>query len=254
MLLVVKFFITILLLSFSTSAISKDIYVLLLQEKTSSICKVEMLDGVQGVYQLGLDGQEIPVRSSSFSGNCMESGIWISLGQEMIKSAKASRVIFMLVGAERTAIDDWLEGGRAREKLQLALVKANEKKINFDYVFWQGGLIDHSFSEQNYQMKVQKVLKLVKLNARAGKFIISGSVNCSGKINKNHTGYRWDPLLKRFSGPIISELGSQSYTDQCEFNELGNRKMTQLWLRAINEAEIGDRKYQKESLLFYFKT
>lgn len=254
MLSVVKFHIAILLLFFSTSAISKDIYILLLQEKTSSTCKVEMLDGVKGVYQLGLDGQEIPVHSSSFSGNCMESGIWISLGQEMIKSAKASRVIFMPVGAERTTIHDWLEGGRAREKLKLALVKANDKKINFDYVFWQGGLIDHSFSEQNYQMKVQKVLKLVKLNARVGKFIISGSVNCSGKSHSNNEDYRWEPLLKRFSGPNISELGSQYHTDQCEFNELGNRKMPQLWLRAINEAEIVDRKYQKESLLFYFKT
>lgn len=249
----VKFFIAAALLFFLHAANARDIHILILQESVSSDCNAKVFDAVDGVYQISLDGEEVPARAPFFWANCLEGDVFLPLGQAMIKSGMAERVIFMPIGTRGTSVRDWLVGGRAYEPMKLALKKANHKNINFDYVLWKGDFVDAKFSESRYQNDVQKILKEVKLGAKTEKFIISKSVSCNVKGDGYEKTYRWDPLYKRFPGPDIGKLASKYYINECNLNDLGKKEIVQLWLHAIKKADIDNERYQKESLLYYFK-
>jgi hypothetical protein len=253
MLSVVKFLVAVIFFLTFNSASSKTINILILQEYVSSDCRVKLSDVPDGLYQIDLLGEDQSVQFSFSQSDCFDPTVFLTLGQAMIKSGMADRVVLVPIGTLGTGLHDWLMGGRAYEKLKLAMKKANDKKIKFDYVLWDGGLIDAGFSASNYQSDVKKILKEVKLGAKAEKFIISKSVSCkAGSAAQEHT-YRWDPLYKRFAGPDIGRISREYYADKCDFTEAGKKKIAQLWLESINKADIEDRGYQKEALLYYFK-
>lgn len=252
MLSVAKFFIATVFL-FSLNANARDVHILILQENSPSDCGAEVFDAAAGVYQIGLDGEEISSRAPFVWGNCIDGNVVLPLGQALIMSGIGERVIFMPVGTRGTSLRDWLSGGIAHANMTLALQNANDKNITFDYVLWNGAMVDTGSSVSRYQSDVQKVLKDVKLSTKADKFIISKSIICNTGEVKRERDYRWDPLYKRFPGPDIDRLGKEYFSDGCNLNDLGKQRIAQLWLQAIRKANIENERYQKESLLYYLK-
>lgn len=254
MLLAVKFFIVTVLLFLVGSASARDIYILVIQEGAPENCKVELFGAIKGVYQIDLNGREISAQSPFLWADCMEGNILLPLGQEMIKLRMADRVIFMPIGTAGTNVRDWLVGGRVHQKLKLALDTANLKNIKFDYALWQGRFIGEKFPQSNYISDVRAVIRSISLNAKIEKWIIGLSVSCEGATGEQEVSFPlWAPLINRFPGPEIRALDSVYRSDQCSFNELGQKALAQLWFRAMTDADSASKKYQKESLLYYFK-
>lgn len=231
---------------------SRDVRILALQEGGVA-CKNDLMNDMDNIYQIGPDGQEIALANNFEWSDCNDGAVLMPLGEELIKSGVADRVIFMPVGVEGSGVEDWLAGGRAIEKLKLALKKTSATNTRFDYVFWQGNLVNSDMAPSDYQQSVSKVLKSVKLQANADKFIISSSANCQPAQPLKKTTLRWDPLYNRFSGPDLLALNGDYRADQCNFNQRGYKKMAQLWVQSIAEAEALSQRYQKESVLYYFK-
>lgn len=253
MLLVVKTFALIFSLFFFAAASARDVRILVLNEVSSSKCEAKNVANVQGVYQIGLNGSELPFQSPFAWNECADGTLLTSLGQDILRSGMADRVIFMSVGVEGSHIEDWLVGGRAQEKLKLALHEAVSNNIRFEYVLWQGALLDGMISASNYQSHVQRILKVVKMNAVVDKFIISKSISVGKDKFSRSVMHPWDPLVGRFAGPDLSGLGDAYRSDDGNFNLLGKRKLAELWLRSMQDADAENQRYQKESLLYYFK-
>lgn len=253
MLSVVKTFALFFCLFLFDAASARDIRILVLNEVSSSKCDAKNVANVQGVYQIGLDGSELPFRSPFSWDECADGTLLTSLGQDILRSGMADRVIFMPVGVEGSHIEDWLAGGRAQEKLKLALHEAVSKNIRFEYVLWQGALVDGMISASGYQSNVQRILKVVKMNIVVDKFIISNSISLRREKFSRNVMHPWDPLVGRFAGPDLSGLGNAYRSDDGNFNLLGKRKVAQLWLRSMQDANAKSLQYQKESLLYYFK-
>jgi hypothetical protein len=249
---VVKVFLILVSVLAMHAAQSRDMRILALQEGGVA-CKNDLMNDMENIYQIGPDGQEVAVASNFEWSDCNDGAVLMPLGEELIKSGLADRVIFLPVGVEGGGVEDWQDGGRAIEKLKLALTKANANNTRFDYVFWQGNMVSADVAPNEYQQSISKVLKSVKLQTNADKFIISSSVNCQANDTPRKTTLRWDPLYNRFSGPDLQALGGDYRADHCNFNQRGYKKMAHLWVQSISEAETLSQRYQKESVLYYFK-
>ncbi|PHV29703.1 hypothetical protein CSQ93_00755 [Janthinobacterium sp. BJB426] len=183
----------------------------------------------------------------------MSDGVLLPLGQEIIKSGMADRVVFLPIGITGTNVRDWLEGGRGYKKLKLALDTASFHNIKFDYALWQGRLISDKFTRSNYVNDVRQVIKSMSLSTKINKWLIGLSASCDRIIGKQVPEIQWAPLLNRFPGPDIGALSTADRSDPCNVNDFGKKVLVQHWLRAINNADTKSEKYQKESLLYYFK-
>lgn len=249
---VVKVFLILVSFFAISAAQGRDMHILALQEGGVA-CKNDLMNDIENIYQIGSDGQEVAVASNFEWSDCNDGAVLMPLGEELIKSGLADRVIFLPVGVEGSGVEDWQAGGRASEKLKLALTKANATNTRFDYVFWQGNMVSADVALNEYQQSISKVLKLVKLQTNADKFIISSSVSCQAGDALKKAAPRWDPLYNRFSGPDLQALGDDYRADQCHFNQRGYKKMAQLWVQSISAAEALSQRYQKESVLYFFK-
>lgn len=253
MLLVVKTFALIFSLFFFAAASARDVRILVLNEVSSSKCDAKDVANVQGLYQIGLNGSELPFHAPFAWDECTDGTLLTSLGQDILRSGMADRVIFMPVGVEGSHIEDWFAGGRAQEKLKLALHEAASNNVRFEYVLWNGALVDGPISASHYQINVQKILKVVKMSTAADKFIISKSISVGKEKFPRSVMHPWDPLVGRFAGPDLRVLGDAYRSDDGNFNLLGKRKLAELWLRSMQDADAESQRYQKESLLYYFK-
>lgn len=253
MLLVAKFFFTVTFLLSFGSANARDIYLLVLQEGISKNCPLPGLVETQGLYQIDLDGREVFAHLPFPWTDCMSDGVLLPLGQKMIKSGMADRVVFMPIGIAGTNVRDWLEGGRGYKKLKSALNTASFHNIKFDYALWQGRLISEKFTRSNYVSDVRQVIKSMSLSTKINKWLIGLSASCDLIIEERVPEIQWAPLLNRFPGPNIGALNTADRSDPCNVNDLGKKVLVQHWLRAMNNSDIMSKKYQKESLLYYFK-
>lgn len=249
----VNLIVAVLLFFTSSSLSAKDVNILILREHVTADCQRKLSGALGGIYQIDMQADALAVGSPDSWDTCANGLIFHTLSQAMIQSGMADHVTLTPVGIPTGSLNEWFVSGRAHEKMKSVAEKANAKNITFDYVLWDGGLIDGEFSASTYQIDVQKILKEVKLGTKVEKFIISKSVSCTAGIESHGRAYRWDPLFRRFSGPDIGKISREYYADKCNFTEAGQKKIAQLWLEAIKKADIEDKKYQKESLLHYFK-
>lgn len=250
---VVKIFVATLLLFFLKAAVARDIYILVLQETSPAQCKVEDFAEINGIFQVGRDGKLLPARSPWAWANCTGGDILLPIGQELIRQGKAERVIFMPVSAENTKLQDWLPNGPLHQKMMSALNTAKHQNITFDYGFWQGQLIDTPSFSPDYVSTVRRVVKSATLGIKVEKWLTALSAKCARSLDEPALAIRKEPLLNRFSGPDIGVLGHSYRTDICTLNAAGRNQLARLWIDAINKADIASEKYQKESLLYYFK-
>lgn len=257
MLSVVKFACSLGLLACLAPAHARDIHILVIGGGTASNCNAHAFGEARGVYQIGLSGSEKPARDPFELADCKGGSIWVPLGQKMVETGMADRVIFMPVGVAGARARDWQAGGRAYGKLLSVMSTAKARNIKFDYAFWQEGSADIGADPAQYANDLNKAVKAISINMNVGKWIIAQGAGCGdkrgGAINAAQLHYSRSPLFNRFPGPDMSGLDSTYRSDGCYFNELGQRELAQLWFRSIVAADSASLKYQKESFLYYFK-
>ena len=238
-------------------ASAKDIYILVIGEAGSANCNAHRFTKAVGVYQIGLDGAVKPAHDPFEWADCKGGSIWIPLGKQIINAGMADRVIFMPIGLARMRARDWLADGRAVSKLSSVTNLVVGRKIRFDYALWQQGYSDRGSSGPQYISDLSKVIKNVSLNMQITKWIIAQSAGCGAAVSTHikvaQSQIALNPLFNRFLGPDISSLSSAYRSTECNFNEIGQQKVAQLWFRSMQEADTANVRYQKESLLYYFK-
>ena len=250
MLSVAKFFIAALLIFCVEYGNARDMYVLAVQENISTMCEEKYLDKVEGIYEIDENGRKIPVGMKSSKENCGSIGSIVPLGQEIIKAGMAKQVVFMLINA--TGSDGNLMDNQASRKLRSAIGLENSKNIKFDFALWQGVLKKDNLNS-SYSREVRGVVKSISLSAKVEKWVIGLSAYCHRPAGEPGISIRKEPLINRFPGPDIGALASEYRSDQCDLNDLGQKEMAKRWYAAMKKADIDSEKYQKESLLYYFK-
>lgn len=253
MLLAVKFFIAVLIFFSLGIASAKDVYLLVLKEAIPKNCEAINLGDTEGLYQVGLDTREVSGRLPLSWSGCMDFGFLAPLRKKMIESGMAERVIVMQIEIAGSNLRDWEAGGRFHVKLKSALVVANSHNIKFDYALWQGRFIPANFDRLSYVGDVRRLIKSISLSTKIDKWIIGLSASCIGENGAKTLPVQWAPLLNRFPGPDIGEFENVYYADRCNLNQAGQREIVHRWFSAMKKADIESNKYQKESLLYYFK-
>jgi hypothetical protein len=61
------------------------------------------------------------------------------------------------------------------------------------------------------------------------------------------------PIYNRYPGPNLNALQEALRLPGGGFSKAGQEQLAHLWYQSIASAEALSRKYQKESLLYYFK-
>ena len=250
MLSVAKSFTAALLMLCSTFTHARDMYILAVQENASAVCEGKYFNEVEGIYEIDEGGNEIPAGMKSAKATCENMGNILPLGEEILKAGMVNRVVFMLVNA--TGSDENLMDDEASKKLKSAIDLANSKKIKFDFALWQGALMENN-PNANYSREVQGTVKSISLSAKVEKWVIGLSAHCHRAAGDPTISIRQEPLINRFPGPDIGTLAGEYRTDQCSVNDLGQKEIAKLWYAAMKKADIDSEKYQRESLLYYFK-
>ncbi|MGX4640634.1 hypothetical protein [Massilia sp. SYSU DXS3249] len=254
--LVAKLALAFCLLFLGSKAEARDIYILVLGDGTAANCHAHPFGQVPGVYQFGPDGREQAAADPLLLADCKGGSIWLPLGEEMIRTGFARKVVFVPIGVSNVNVHDWLQGGRAADRLSLAIKAATAMGVDFDYLLWQGGS-DKNLSGEQYIGAVRSFIRMVSLNIKIKKWVIGRGARCDKTIGGPDVDTQLrraaNPIFNRFQGPHTSTLGSEYRTGACTFTEQGQRKMAALWFESIKKADAGSDRYQKESLLHYFR-
>lgn len=233
--------------------LARDLNILVLQENSAINCRPSPLPQTRQIFQLDQEGTDVPINEEFDWDDCSNGSIILPVAQDLLKAGLADKVTLLPVGVEGTDVNAWAPGGRAYNKLQSALAIAKGRGTKFDYVFWQGGIVSAEFTLPEYYANISKVMKQIKLNARAGKFIISRSITCQGVLDPPKTFHTWNALQNFYSGPALDALDTRFYAEPCTLNKSGTRRLAKMWVEAIANAEAQAQLYQRESLLHYFK-
>lgn len=255
--LVAKLLCIFFLLAGGGSTYARDIHILVLGGGADANCHLHSFGVETGIFQLGLDGAEKPASPALDGANCKGGSAWIPLGQALIQQGMAQKVVFMPIALPNTRARDWGPGGRSETLLKHAIGIANARRIVFDYAFWQQGFADRGTDEAVYRNDLRNVIRSISLKIKVDKWLVAQSGGCvpggARKIAAVQQEAGMAHSLNRFAGPNFSELTAAEVLDGCIYTASGQRRVAQLWLASMVKADVDDRKYQKESLLYYFK-
>jgi hypothetical protein len=257
MLLVVKFIVALICVFSSASISAREIYILVVGQSISSNCNQHVYNASQGLYQIGIDGNEKLAADPFDWADCDQGSMWIPLGERLVQSGFASKVTFMPIGVAGTSVGDWKPGGRAFHKLMSAIKVISKARAKFDYALWHQGSSDVGENPIKYRDQLAGVLKFITLNVPIDKWVIAQHTKCGqafdSKINKQQKVVGSNFYYRRFLGPDTDSLGDEYRYDGCHLNKKGQEKMAKLWFESILEADRVSDSIQKETLLYYFR-
>jgi hypothetical protein len=245
------------LLFLGFAAQSREMTILVLGEGASANCNQHLSSAVSQVFQLTRGGELKPAVDPLDLAECSGGSIWIPLGQQLINSRMADRIVLVSIAVRQASVADWLPRGKVFPRLKSVVELANLKKISFDYVFWQQGYSDEPYSAERYFNDLRAVIKYVSTNIKVGGWIIAKGTGCPGIVRKGveEAQVRMGrlPIYRRFAGPDTNRLAPTYSFGNCGLNQDGQNQMATLWAKAVFEAEKNAGRFQKESLLFYFR-
>lgn len=246
-----------LFLGSSSGACARDLYILVIGEGAAANCNAVRSGPVPGVYQIGLDGQEKSARDPLEWSGCTGGSIWIPLGQGLIRQGLAEKVVFMPVAVPGAQIRDWSENGRDFPLLARAMTMANARHITFDYALFQQGYSDIDTQPVLYRDGLRKLLRTISFTVKVKRWLVAQGTGCRrdavGPILSIHKEVARAHQINRFEGPLYQDIDSAYLDGDCNFTGPGQVRMAQMWLEAIKKSNSVDDKFQKESLLYYFK-
>jgi hypothetical protein len=254
---VVKLLFLMAVLGPHLSAQARDVYILVIGESSAASCNEKLFGEVEGVMQIGLDGKQKPARDPMDWSDCKGGSVWIPLGQALIRQGLAQKVIFMPVALAGARTRDWSDAGRGAALLKRAIDTANAKQIRFDYAFLQQGFSDSASDGASYRSDLRKLVRSVSLQIKVGRWLVAQGSGCtragSSQVASAHEELARAHQLNRFAGPDFSTFDKAELRNACTFAAAGQQKAALCWLASMKRADEASSKFQKESLLYYFK-
>jgi hypothetical protein len=241
----------------ASRADARELSILVLGEAASANCNAQPYGPYPGIFQIGRDGFPKPAKDPLDWADCGGGSLWIPFGREVVKAGLADKVNLMSLGMASTRARDWTVGGRASARLDSAIRVIRERKLKFDYVFWLQGRSDRNTSEQDYNQDLSEVVKFLGSNLNGVTWLIAESGSCEGKTGEQLLSAQRkvgrNALFNRFPGPSATLGIDELQLKDCSYTEKGQEEMAKRWLRALRLAESASNRYQRESLLYYFK-
>lgn len=182
--------------------------------------------------------------------------VWGRLGDKLISSMLAKKVLLVPLGIGSTTVSDWSEDGPHYERIINTIQQLNGQDIKIDYIFWHQGESDNfeNTTTEDYTENFESIrLGFRKNDVVAPIFIAIASYH----PNVNSLKYKkfgCDPAIQRaqyslimkypdlFIGANTDNLIKSYYRhDGVHFSVLGLEKHAELWLqilknfRSINE-------------------
>ena len=194
------------------------------------------------------DGKIVKARDPLKGADGQGGSVWGRLGDKMIESGLASKVLLVPLGIGSTTVADWSKGGIHHGKLLTTLTKLEEQHINIDLIIWHQGESDNfkNTSSSDYIESFEVIRKaIIDYGVIAPIFmsIASYHPNVNSLKNKN---LGCDPdiqaaqhaLIKNypdiFAGVNTDKLDKSYYRyDGIHFSVLGLEKNASLWLEVL---------------------
>lgn len=238
-------------------ASAREIHILVIGDGAAANCNAHQFVAVPGVFQVGLDGNEKEARDPLDWSGCNGGSIWIPLGNELIRLGRASKVVFMAIAMPNMRVKDVQSGGADYPLLTRALRVIQERHMHFDYAFWQQGFADKTVETSVYRNDLNAVMKLLSRTIKIDRWLIAPGADCTNG-SKSQVSFAQESLgrfylINRYSGPKANAQDAILQTTGCNFNQAGQLNMAQAWLEAIAHTDAVSARYQRESLLYYFK-
>ncbi|MXR36811.1 sialate O-acetylesterase [Craterilacuibacter sinensis] len=247
----------VIFLSLLNISVAKEVHILVIGQSISSNCNQNKFGKVDGVYQFDLNGNVVAASDPFIWADCNGGSMWMPLGERMIKSGLASKVVFMPIGIGGTKVSEWLVGGRAFGKLETALSVIAKKGITFDYVLWHQGSSDIGTPGNIYQDDLHKLYSYVRKKIGVVPWVVARHSRCYGRYDEKIDGVQQKIVTNAplffYAGPDNNSLDDRFRFDSCHLNKTGQIKMAELWFESIEK--VGQRKesIEKETLLYWFK-
>jgi len=245
------------MLLWCVNANGRDLYILAVGDSSLGNCNAQSYGNVEGVYQIGIDGNVKPARDPFDWSACAGGSIWMPMGRIIIEQGIAQKVIIMPVVVPRAGVRDWLPGGSQSALLTRAIETISKKNIAFDFVFWQQGLSDVKSFDSSYKNNLWRLTKEIGLKVKADRWLIAQGSSCRSPLRQDLRAILSElanaHIMSRYNGPDLDELPPISVDQACNLTGIGQRNAAALWIEAIKKSEIESKKFQKETLLFYFR-
>lgn len=254
--LVVKILSSICLMIATANAGARNIHLLILGDQSAANCHAHSYGPISGIFLLGEDGREYPAADPLEWSDCKNGSIWMPLATRLKRQKGVDKVLILPISINGVHSKDWLEGA-AVGRLNNALATAKSHHIGFDYALWQQGAADASTPSLRYMNEMRKTIKTVTLTVRVDKWLIAQDGACFGQrldeIIKAQSQLAEQVMLNRFPGASIANLSPEERSSVCSLTRLGQEVMAQRWFDAIQRTDVKSRRYQKESLVYFFK-
>lgn len=187
------------------------------------------------------------VRGRSCVSACAVEGVWSALGEQMIERHNADAILFFVIGTPNTRAQDLLPRGSQSAGLMMTLDIANAQKVTFDYALWHGAQV----ASKADVTSLSRLMRAISLSVPVRKWLVArgaGGPVRAGEAMAVHQKALINPILNRYSGPDLT--GVEHPADACGVTR---ERFARLWSGAIDAAEMWGLRYQKESLLYYFR-
>jgi hypothetical protein len=257
MLLVARLLLVLILWSSAGFADARTLYILVVGEGELTSCSGAVSQAGQRVNNIGTDILKTPASVALEWSECDKGSVWNLLGQKIIGAAIAKKVLFLPAVVQHAQARDWLNETFARDKLALALKMTRTRKIRFDYAILQQGCSDVNTDSKEYLNDMRRVIRRVSLAVQPEKWLVSQSANCpgrnSGRLRAVQVQIGRNPVFNTFQGADAAKLSGTYPTAEGTLSEAGRQRLADLWLDALIRAEAASARYQRETLLYYFK-
>lgn len=218
-----------------------EVWVLVLGQSLSANCNQQMFGPVEDVFQVSLTGALIPAKDPFVWADCKGGSVWMPLGERLIQSGRAKKVVFMPIGMADTKVGDWLPSGKAYPKLSRALALIQAQGFRFDYAFWLQGSSDGGLAADVYEQRLDAVLKSIDSQVSIGKWVIAQHAKCYGWTDPNIANAQRklaaQRQLRRYPGPTTHALSDTLRSDKCHLNQSGQRALAEAWLNSLQQID-----------------
>lgn len=217
-----------------------ELRILVLGQSISSNCNDHVYPAIDNVFQIGKDGA-IKIASDPFEwADCNNGSMWMPLGEKLISSAIAHKVIFMPIGVNGTKVSDWQADGVAFGKLNSAIGLIQAQGFKFDFAFWHQGSSDFGTGKDLYVQRLGEVIDYVNSRVKVSRWMIAIHSRCGTAYDRNIESAQLvfgnSPHLQRYPGPNTNLLGDEYRFDACHLNEKGQERMASMWLDSMKAA------------------
>jgi len=166
--------------------------------------------------------------------------LWTLLGNKLVDSGVADRVIVVANGRSGSPIRLWQPEQPLGVHLSFRLSQLVSQGLPVTHFLWQQGESDFDTDATQYENDLQSVIDITKRYFPQSQFYVAQSVRCGYKARTSEVPDAQRQATKRdgvYLGPDSDQIGidGRQHPDQCHLNGLGQELLASWWLTSIRE-------------------